>query len=64
MFPWLHPSVVHFAVALLFTGLVLDVLGLWKQSEKLIFAGYWNTLLGATATDRRRKPGRRRSAGP
>jgi len=49
MFPWFHPSVVHFAVALLFTGFLLDVLALWRKSEKLTFAGYWNTLLGTAA---------------
>lgn len=47
MFPWLHPTVVHFAVALIFTAVLLDVVGLWRQRERLVMAGYYNTLLGA-----------------
>lgn len=46
---WLHPTVVHFAIGLLFTAALLDVFGLWRSSEKLLFAGYWNTVLGAVA---------------
>ena len=46
---WLHPTVVHFAIGLLFTGVLFDVLGLWRSSEKLLFAGYWNTVAGALA---------------
>ena len=47
MFPWLHPSVVHFAVALVFAGVMFDVVALWRSSERLVLAGFWNTLLGA-----------------
>ena len=47
MFPWLHPTLVHFSIGLLLAGLLFDVLGLFRTSEKLIFAGFWNTLLGA-----------------
>ncbi len=46
---WLHPGVVHFAVALVLAGVLLDVVALWRASERLLFAGYWNTLLGAAA---------------
>jgi uncharacterized membrane protein len=46
---WLHPSLVHFPIGLLFAALVFDVVGLWRSNEKLVFAGYWNTLLGAAA---------------
>lgn len=48
--PWLHPTVVHFSIALLFAGVLLDVLALWRSNESLMWAGYWNTILGAFAT--------------
>lgn len=44
---WIHPLVVHFGVALLFVAVTCDVLGLWRANEKLLFAGYWNTVFGA-----------------
>lgn len=47
---WLHPTVVHFSIGLLFTGVFLDVLGLWRSNETLTWAGYWNTVMGAAAT--------------
>lgn len=50
MYPWLHPTFVHFAVALVVAAVLFDVLALWRQNEKLLFAGYWNTLLGAGAS--------------
>jgi len=50
VFPWIHPTFVHFAVALMFAAVLLDVAGLARRSEKLLFAGYWNTILGAVAT--------------
>lgn len=50
MYPWLHPTFVHFAVALVVAAVIFDVLALWRQNEKLLFAGYWNTLLGAAAS--------------
>lgn len=46
MSAWLHPALVHFAIALLLAGVVLDVVGLWRASEKLVFAGFFNTVLG------------------
>ncbi len=46
---WIHPTVVHFAIGLLLAGLAFDVVGLWRTREKLLFAGYWNTLAGAVA---------------
>lgn len=49
MVPWLHPTLVHFAVALVVAAVLFDVLGLWRQSEKLLFAGFWNTVAGAGA---------------
>ena len=50
MLAWLHPTVVHFAIGLLFAGFFFDVLALWRSSEKLLFAGFWNTVFGAVAT--------------
>jgi uncharacterized membrane protein len=47
MLPWLHLSAVHFATALLLSGLLFDALGLFKKLERLLFVGFWNTLLGA-----------------
>lgn len=46
---WLHPTVVHFAIGLLFTAVFLDVAGLWRNDERLLWAGFWNTVLGATS---------------
>lgn len=50
MFPWLHPSIVHFAIGLTFSGVLLDVVALWRMDERLQLAGAWNTGLGAVAT--------------
>jgi uncharacterized membrane protein len=47
MLQWLHPGVVHFAIGLLFTGVLFDVVGLWRTHEKLVFAGFYCTVLGA-----------------
>lgn len=49
MLQWIHPTLVHFVIGLLLAGVLFDVLGLARTNEKLIFAGYWNTLLGALA---------------
>lgn len=46
---WLHPTVVHFAIGLTFAAVLFDVLAIWRQSEKLLWAGYWNTVLGGAA---------------
>jgi uncharacterized membrane protein len=45
----LHPFVLHFAVALLLMGPLLDVLGLLLRREALLHAGRWNTIVGALA---------------
>ncbi len=45
----LHPFVLHFAVALLLAAPVCDALGLLLRREPLLYAGRWNTLLGAGA---------------
>ena len=50
MFPWLHPSIVHFAIGLAFAGVFLDVVALVRHDEKMQLAGFWNTVLGAAAT--------------
>lgn len=47
MLQLLHPFSVHFAIALIVTATIFDVLSLWRQNERLLFAGYWNTLAGA-----------------
>ena len=46
----LHPFVLHFAVALLLAAPLCDALGLLLRREPLLYAGRWNTLLGAGAT--------------
>jgi len=45
----LHPFVLHFAVGLLLTAPIFDVLGLLLRREPLLFAGRWTTLAGAFA---------------
>jgi uncharacterized membrane protein len=42
----LHPFLVHFAVGLLLTAPVADVLGLLFRREALLDTGRWTTLLG------------------
>ena len=49
MLPWLHPTLVHFAIGLLVAGLLFDVVGLFRSSEKLVFVGFANTVAGACA---------------
>jgi len=49
MIQWLHPTIVHFPIALLFAGLLFDVLGLARINERLLFAGFWSTMLGVLA---------------
>jgi uncharacterized membrane protein len=46
---WIHPSLVHFAIGLLLAGVLFDLFGWLRTSEKLVFAGYWNTVAGAAA---------------
>ncbi|MGZ6141933.1 MAG: DUF2231 domain-containing protein [Myxococcales bacterium] len=45
----LHPFVLHFAVGLLLTAPICDVLGLLLRREPLLFAGRWMTLSGTIA---------------
>ena len=45
----LHPFVLHFAVGLLLTAPICDVLGLLLRREPLLFAGRWMTLSGTVA---------------
>ena len=47
MFPWLHPTIVHFAIALVFASVLFDVVGLVRDSEPLRFAGFCNLIGGA-----------------
>ncbi|MGE5048637.1 MAG: DUF2231 domain-containing protein, partial [Deltaproteobacteria bacterium] len=46
----LHPFLVHFAVGLLLTAPVADVLGLLFRREALLDTGRWTTLLGTAFT--------------
>jgi uncharacterized membrane protein len=43
----LHAFVLHFAVGLLLSSSVCDVLGLLLRREGLLFGGKWMTILGA-----------------
>jgi uncharacterized membrane protein len=45
----LHPFVVHFAVGLLLTAPICDVIGLLLRREPLLLAGKWMTIIGAIA---------------
>ncbi|MCA1827450.1 MAG: DUF2231 domain-containing protein [Myxococcales bacterium] len=45
----LHPFVLHFAVGLLLTAPLCDVVGLILRREPLLFAGRWMTLAGTFA---------------
>ena len=45
----LHPFVLHFAVGLLLTAPICDVLGLVLRREALLSAGKWMTLWGTFA---------------
>jgi uncharacterized membrane protein len=46
----LHPFLVHFAIGLLLTAPVADVLGLLFRREALLDTGRWATLLGTAFT--------------
>ncbi len=48
-FGQLHPFAVHFAVALLLIAPACDAVGLVLRRESLLYAGRWNTILGACA---------------
>jgi len=45
----LHPFVLHFAVGLLLTAPICDVIGLVLRRESLLFAGRWMTVAGTAA---------------
>jgi len=45
----LHSLVLHFAVGLLLTSSLCDVLGLLLRREQLLIAGKWMTIFGALA---------------
>jgi uncharacterized membrane protein len=45
----LHPFVLHFAVGLLLTAPIFDVLGLVLRREPLLHAGRWMTVSGTIA---------------
>jgi len=45
----LHPFVLHFAVGLLLTAPIFDVLGLILRREPLLHAGRWMTVSGTVA---------------
>jgi len=45
----LHPFILHFAVGLLLTAPIFDVLGLVLRREPLLHAGRWLTLAGTIA---------------
>lgn len=42
-----HPAIVHFPIALLIAGLLLDLAGLIRKDTRLLFAGWYNLVLGA-----------------
>jgi uncharacterized membrane protein len=45
----LHSFVLHFAVGLLLTSSLCDVVGLLLRREQLLLGGKWMTILGAAA---------------
>jgi len=44
-----HPPMVHFAVALMLTGVLFDILGFILKKESLKHAGFWTILFGVFA---------------
>lgn len=44
-----HPAVVHFPIALFIAGLLLDLIGLWRNQKTLLFAGWYNLVLAAVS---------------
>jgi uncharacterized membrane protein len=42
-----HPAIVHFPIALLIAGLLLDLIGLITKRSNLLIAGWYNLVLGA-----------------
>lgn len=45
--PNLHPIFVHFTIALFFTSVLVDLIGLLAKRESLKTVGWWNLLLAA-----------------
>ena len=45
----LHPSIAHFAIALVIISIIFDVLGVALKKGSLKNAGYWTLLVGALA---------------
>ncbi len=44
-----HPPMVHFAIALILTGVLFDILGFVFRKESLKHAGFWTILFGVFA---------------
>ncbi|WP_293444439.1 DUF2231 domain-containing protein [Persephonella sp.] len=44
-----HPPVVHFAIALILTGVAFDIAGFVLNRESLRNAGFWTIVFGALA---------------
>lgn len=42
-----HPAIVHFPIALFIAGVFLDFLGYIRRDKTLLFAGWYNLVLGA-----------------
>lgn len=42
-----HPAVVHFPIALFIAALVLDLIGVLRNARGMMFAGWYNMVLGA-----------------
>ncbi|MEW6283053.1 MAG: DUF2231 domain-containing protein [Candidatus Eremiobacterota bacterium] len=42
----LHPAMVHFPLALLFSAVLIDLVAFWRKDERLAFAGFLNLILG------------------
>lgn len=42
-----HPAIVHFPIALFIGGLILDFLGMLRNDQTLLRAGWYNLILGA-----------------
>ncbi|MFY9232966.1 MAG: DUF2231 domain-containing protein [Fimbriimonadaceae bacterium] len=45
-----HPALVHFPIALLIAGLLLDLAGLIRKEKMLLFAGWYNLVLAAVTS--------------
>lgn len=45
-----HPAIVHFPIALLVVGLLLDLIGLIKKDTRLLYAGWYNTVAAAVTS--------------